>query len=64
MKTDQTDVQTSINKKESKELFTESKETAIIDEKTNNNQRSFGLLDLWNIQKRQRTGYSMRRRIE
>ena len=64
MKTDQTDVRTSINKKESKELFTESKETAVIDEKTNNNQRSFGLLDLWNIQKRQRTCYSMRRRIE
>ena len=55
-------VGTPINKKDLKDLLNETKETLATDVKIVSNQRSFGLLDLWNLQKRQRTGSSMRRR--
>ena len=52
------------SKKDNNELQDVSKESQDSEHKSNTSQRSFGLTDLWNIQKRQRTGYSMRRRIE
>ena len=55
-------VGTPINKKDLKDLLNETKETLATDVKIVSNQRSFGLLDLWNLQKRQRTSASMRRR--
>ena len=62
MKSDLMGVGTPINKKDLKDLLNETKETLATDVKIISNHRSFGLLDLWNIQKRQRTGSSMRRR--
>ncbi len=62
MKSDSMGVGTPISKKDLKDLLSEIKETLATDVKTISNQRSFGLLDLWNLQKRQRTGSSMRRR--
>ena len=62
MKSDSMGVGTPINKKDLKDLLNETKETLATDVKIISNNRSFGLLDLWNIQKRQRTGSSMRRR--
>ena len=62
MKSDLMGVGTPINKKDLKDLLNETKETLATDVKIVSNQRSFGLLDLWNLQKRQRTGSSMRRR--
>jgi hypothetical protein len=50
------------NKKERKALPGDSKEMTAIESKTDNTQRSFGLTDLWFIQKRSRSGASMRRR--
>ncbi len=64
MKNDLLGSTTRISKKDNKEITDLSKETPDNENKTNIIQRSFGLTDLWNIQKRQRTGYSMRRRIE
>ena len=62
MKSDLMGVGTPINKKDLKDLLNETKETLATDVKIVSNQRSFGLLDLWNLQKRQRTSASMRRR--
>ena len=62
MKSDLMGVGTPINKKDQKDLLNETKETLATDVKIVNNQRSFGLLDLWNLQKIQRTSASMRRR--
>jgi hypothetical protein len=52
-----------VNKNDLKELLTETKETLATDVKINDNQRSFGAIDLWNVQKRQRTSISMRRNL-
>lgn len=52
------------NKKEQKELSNESEETKCTDLKAGNNQRSFSILDMWNLQKRQRTSTSMLRRLQ
>ncbi len=52
-----------INKKDLQELLKETKETIAVDAKTEgNNNRSFGVVDLWNVQKKQRTSASMMRR--
>jgi len=51
-----------INKEELKELLKETKETLATDAKTDGNNRSFGVVDLWNVQKRQRPTSSMMRR--
>ncbi|GAB2814708.1 hypothetical protein GCM10027043_13570 [Ferruginibacter profundus] len=52
-----------INKKDLKELLKETKETIAVDVRIDgNNNRSFGVVDLWNVQKRQRTTASMMRR--
>ena len=53
---------TPINKKDLKDLLNETKETLATDVKISGSQRSFGILDLWYLQKRQRTASSMRRR--
>lgn len=51
------------NKNELKELFVEVKETLFVGELTQNSNKSFGTIDLWNCQKRQRTAAQMRRRL-
>lgn len=63
MKSDVMGIGAPINKKDLKELLKETKETIAVDAKTDgNNNRSFGVVDLWNVQKRQRTTASMMRR--
>jgi hypothetical protein len=52
-----------ISKSDLKELLKETKETVATDVKVDGNQRSFGVVDLWNVQKRQRTSISMRRSL-
>jgi hypothetical protein len=44
-------------------LLKETKETLATDVKVDGNNRSFGVVDLWNMQKRQRTSINMRRSI-
>ncbi|HRI26364.1 MAG TPA: hypothetical protein PLZ45_16925 [Ferruginibacter sp.] len=51
------------NKKEQKESM-ESKETNSADMKADGHQRHFGALDMWYLQKRQRTAASMLRRLQ
>jgi hypothetical protein len=62
MKCDVVGIGAPINKKDLKELMKETKETIAVDVKTDGNSRSFGVVDLWNAQKRQRTTTSMMRR--
>jgi hypothetical protein len=62
MKTETTGAVMLLNKKEQKELCNESKETDCVDSTPENNQRSFGILDMWFLQKRKRTSTSMLRR--
>ena len=56
-------VGTPLSKKDLKELLQETKETLAVDVKNDNTNRTFSSLDLWNLQKRQKTGTSMRRRL-
>lgn len=60
MKHYETGVGTPLSKKDLKEQLHETKETPA---KADNAGRSFGSMDLWNLQKRQKTGISMRRRL-
>lgn len=65
MKSDVMGIGAPISKKDMKELLKETKETIAVDVDVNANashQRSFGVVDLWNVQKRQRTTASMMRR--
>ncbi|MGG9963702.1 MULTISPECIES: hypothetical protein [Ferruginibacter] len=63
MKSDVMGIGAPINKKDLKELLKETKETIAVDVRIDgNNNRSFGVVDLWNVQKRQRTTASMMRR--
>lgn len=62
MKSDVMGIGAPINKKDLKELLKETKETLAVDAKTDGNNRSFSVVDLWNVQKRQRTTASMMRR--
>jgi len=62
MKSDVVGIGAPINKKDLKELLKETKETLAVDAKTEGNNRSFGAVDLWNLQKKQRTSASMMRR--
>ena len=63
MKSDVMGIVMPINKEELKELLKETKETIAVDVTTvGNNTRSFGVVDLWNVQRRQRTTASMMRR--
>jgi len=63
MKSDVMGIGAPINKEELKELLKETKETIAVDAKTDGIvNRSFGVVDLWNVQKKQRTTTSMMRR--
>ncbi|MGC4099924.1 hypothetical protein [Ferruginibacter sp.] len=63
MKSDVMGIGAPINKDELKELLKETKETIAVDAKTDGDRiRSFGAIDLWNVQKKQRTSASMMRR--
>jgi len=64
MKNETMGVVTTPNKKEQKDLLSESKETNNVDMKADGNQRTFGALDMWYLQKRQRTAASMLRRLQ
>jgi len=64
MKNETTGEGTTLNKKEQKDLSIESRETNCIDQQADSNQRSFGIIDMWNLQKRQRTSASMLRRLQ
>ena len=52
---------TPIKKEQLKELLKETKETVATDAKQEDLNRSFGAVDMWNRQKRQRTSLQMRR---
>jgi hypothetical protein len=63
MKSDVMGIGAPINKKDLTELMKETKETIAVDAKTEETpNRSFGAVDLWNVQKKQRTTASMMRR--
>ena len=61
MKDDAMGIGTPINKKDMKDVIKESKENNAVDSKNDYQGRSFGLIDLWNVRKRQRTSSSMSR---
>ena len=61
MKADAMGIGTLINKKDLKELLKETKETIVVDAKNDGANRSFGVVDLWNVRKRQKTSASMSR---
>lgn len=63
MKTESMGVGTPLSKKDLKELLHETKETLAVDVNINANHRTFSHLDLWNLQKRQRSASEMRRRL-
>jgi len=50
-----------LNKQNLEELLKETKETVATDLKPEDLNRSFGAVDMWNRQKRQRTSLQMRR---
>ena len=54
-------VGTPINKKDLQELLKETTETTAVEVKIDNNNRSFRVVDLWNLQKRRKTTASMSR---
>ena len=53
-----------INKKDLEELLKETKETLAVEMKSEANHRIFGLVDLWNVQKRQKTTSPVRRWLQ
>ncbi len=61
MKSDTLGMGTPIKNEELKALLKETKETVARDVKQEDTNRSFGSIDLWNRQKRQRTSREMRR---
>ncbi len=63
MKSDVMGIGAPINKKELKELLKETKETIAINVKIDGNNPVFGAIDLWNVQRKQRTSASMSRRL-
>jgi hypothetical protein len=63
MKSDVMGVGTPLSKKDLKELLNETKETLAVDMKSSNNNRTFSHLDLWNLQKRQKSASEMRRKL-
>lgn len=64
MKSDVMGIGTLMNEKEMNELLNETKETLALDAKSDDNNRTFGVVDLWNVQKQHRTTTSrMRRRL-
>lgn len=63
MKSEAMGVGTPLSKKDLKELMSETKETLAVDLKNCNNGRTFSHVDLWNLQKRQKSATGMRRRL-
>lgn len=63
MKSEVMGVGTPLSKKDLKELIHETKETLATDLKNSHNNRTFSHLDLWNLQKRQRSASEMRRKL-
>jgi hypothetical protein len=63
MKSEAMGVGTPLSKKDGKELLNETKETLAVDVKNDGNSRTFSHLDLWNLQKRQRSASEMRRKL-
>ncbi|MDD1443921.1 hypothetical protein MEO93_26980 [Dolichospermum sp. ST_sed3] len=64
MKSESKGVGTPLSKKDLKDLLSETKETLAVDVKMDSSNRTFGPLDLWNLQKKQKTATSiMRRRL-
>ena len=61
MESDIMGIGTPINQEDMKEMSKESKETVAADAKQVDVIRSFGAIDMWNRQKRQRTALHMRR---
>jgi hypothetical protein len=51
-----------LKKENLNDLLKETKETLAVDVKTTDNNTNFSLVDLWNVQKRQRTTANMMRR--
>ena len=62
MKSDVMGTGSPLNKKDLKELLKETKETVAVDVKSESDKPSFSVVDLWNVQKRQRTTATMMRR--
>ena len=62
MKTNVMAAGNALNKEDLKELLKETKETLAADVKAEENNPSFGVVDLWNVHKRQRTSTTMMRR--
>ncbi len=63
MKSEVMGVGTPLSKKDLKELMNETKETLAVNLKSCNNSRTFNIVDLWNLQKRQKLATGMRRRL-
>ncbi len=63
MKSEAMGVGTPLSKKDLEELLKETKETLAVDLNICNNKRIFSHLDLWNLQKRQKSANAMRRRL-
>ena len=63
MKSEAMGVGTPLSKKDLKELLQETKETLAVDVKFDGNNRTFSHLDLWNLQKRQKSASGMRRQL-
>jgi hypothetical protein len=63
MRQNETGLGTPLSKKDLKELLTETKETLAADAKTGNTGRTFGSIDMWNLQKRKKTSASFSRRF-
>ncbi len=63
MKSEAMGVGTPLSKKDLKELMTETKETLAVGLNISNNKRTFSHLDLWNLQKKQKSASAMRRRL-
>ncbi|MFN8252882.1 MAG: hypothetical protein U0V75_13515 [Ferruginibacter sp.] len=62
MKTNVMTTGNALNKEDLKELMKETKETLAVDAKETEENPSFSLVDMWNVQKRQRTAAAMTRR--
>lgn len=63
MKNESMGVDTPISKKGGKELLHETKEINALDVKNYHHHRTFSHLDMWDLQKRQRSAYAMRRKL-
>ncbi len=62
MKTNVMAAGNALNNEDLKELLKETKETLAVDVKETENNPSFSVVDMWNVQKRQRTAAAMTRR--